>query len=957
MADGRLRVIGVPPCGAGLRKALARWVAEGTVVTALDDSKLSAVRRMLPSDVEFDISPIGELVGRFLTMLGEPIARLCPRSQLLATVDLVCKELPSDSPLAASARFRGTADLIVERLGELRDWNLSSDVLRTLVATEKLGAKLDSLTWIDEAVRRIMEETNRQFAADRVERCLSIPPSVQVPIKRVVAAVGSAEKPVYEQWLRWLTGFGIEVVVLVDWLPGGHHLFPASSRCADRIGVSVTTGKAEAPWYASLFTDKSSSDSPEIEIVSAADPLSEAEWAMRGCIARINAGVMPHRIGVFARSADSYGPLLLASASRLGVSLSANINAPLLTNGFAALTLQTLKTLAGDDVRAIGRLGQSSYLRTGQTQNDDLRAAVREAFSKGSEQWAHLATWAAGQGSELDWLRHVLQWREHALSSRTNLSGWLMRLRDLVGGTQMVDFAADPEAATVQRDVRAQTVLQRSIGDMAYVYDREGRPELSLLGFVQYANELWEGETVVLDGAPNGVRFVTNTDSLTEFDTLFVVGMLEGTLPKRRKEDPILFDDDRAELSSLLGKRLPDSKDSAIQERDEFVRICASASTRIVFSYPQTDDSRDNVPAFYLDEVARACPKTTRLVRPRSHFVPLKEECVSPADVAIRTALDGPRAPFEQPVLHDEAAKAAVRPVFEAGVSPEELSRALVCPFQAAMRYRLRVVAPARRRLMRSLRDLPSVARLGLVGSKRQATEEMGRAIDEYLLEMYPEFETWELEMLRAAARRLADEWIDREFMSRELWRQDGETTQTDVGLDEGGLKNDLKVGGKHVKLRGRVSSLTQRHGYSVIRFFDSTAPSLSEITELPEDNEDAFMYGLYLMAQLYLPQRNPAVEVDSMDGKRILAGFKEIRRDLKKDPMAGLDVVRVSDSRDVFFQNVKNRLRQSIDVLDAAEMQAKPGKHCEPCPYGELCRVSSVFGEVNDPFEEGSGE
>jgi hypothetical protein len=89
------------------------------------------------------------------------------------------------------------------------------------------------------------------------------------------------------------------------------------------------------------------------------------------------------------------------------------------------------------------------------------------------------------------------------------------------------------------------------------------------------------------------------------------------------------------------------------------------------------------------------------------------------------------------------------------------------------------------------------------------------------------------------------------------------------------------------------------------------------------------------------------------MDGKRILAGFKDIRRDLKKDPLSGIDVVRVSDSRDVFFQNVKNRLRQSVEVLTVGEMQAKPGRHCEPCPYGELCRVSSVFGEANDVFEE----
>jgi hypothetical protein len=207
--------------------------------------------------------------------------------------------------------------------------------------------------------------------------------------------------------------------------------------------------------------------------------------------------------------------------------------------------------------------------------------------------------------------------------------------------------------------------------------------------------------------------------------------------------------------------------------------------------------------------------------------------------------------------------------------------------------------------------------------------------------------------MLGAAARRLAEEWVTREFKARDLWKEDGETTWAGVSLEEHGLRNELKVGDRKLKLRGKATSLTQRKGYSVLRFFDSSTPDLMETTEVAEDNEDAFLYGLYLMVQLHLPQRNPTVEVDGMDGKRILAGFKDIRRTLGHDPGAGLEVVRVSDSRDVFFQNVMNRLRQSVDVLERADMQAIPGRHCEPCPYGELCRVSSVFGEIDDPFSE----
>jgi hypothetical protein len=335
--------------------------------------------------------------------------------------------------------------------------------------------------------------------------------------------------------------------------------------------------------------------------------------------------------------------------------------------------------------------------------------------------------------------------------------------------------------------------------------------------------------------------------------------------------------------------------------------------------------------------------------------VPLAEDCLATSDVLVRAALDGSRTSPEPPSLTTDAAKEAVRPQFETGVSPEELARALVCPFQSSMRYRMRLIAPARRRLMRSLRDLPSIARLTADGDRDTAEANMSRAIDDYLQEIYPEFEPWELAMLGAAAKRLADEWVEREFRSRELWREEGETTLSDVSLDLEGLRSEVKVGGQKIRLKGRAASLTKRENYSVLRFFDSTTPLLTEIAEVPEDNEDAFLYGLYLMAQLGLPQRNPAVEVDGMDGKRILAGFKDIRNYVKHDPKSGLEVVRISDSRDVFFQNVVNRLRSAVAVLEKSDMEAKPGRHCEPCPYGEMCRVSSVYGEGNDPFAEGS--
>jgi hypothetical protein len=255
---------------------------------------------------------------------------------------------------------------------------------------------------------------------------------------------------------------------------------------------------------------------------------------------------------------------------------------------------------------------------------------------------------------------------------------------------------------------------------------------------------------------------------------------------------------------------------------------------------------------------------------------------------------------------------------------------------------------------MRSLRDLPADARLAILKEPEKARLQIDIEIEKYLQSMYSELDGWELSMLRAAATRMADEWIEREFRARELWGRAGEQTHTSVKLGEHGLRNDPRVGGRTVRLEGDATSMTTTDEYTVLRFFDSSTPDLREVQDLPEDNEAAFLYGLYLLAQYHLDQHNPMVEIDGMDGERVLAGFPPSVDDMQRSPGEGFNVHRVADRPVVFFKNLKDRLRVAVETLDSAEMQARPGRHCESCSYGELCRVSSDFGEVGDPFEGG---
>lgn len=959
MSDGRIRAIGVPPSGPGLARALAQVAVEGSVVTSLDDARLATLKALVPAERELEFAPIGSLVSRFLTMIGEPVRVLCPRGQLQATIDIVCRDLPIDSPFAESSRFAGTAGLIRERLGELRDWCISPDelALATTNSSGTLQQKLDSLAEIDRKVRAILDETNRCFVSDQIERCLDIPPQMRVPIKRLVVDAGSVEKPIYERWLQWVSRLGTEVVVLVDEPIGDGRLFAASRRVCERLGVQSEPSTRETPWYAALFTYEKTDRSPSIEIVSAPDPLYESEWIVRGCLKLLTEGHLPHQIAVFARDSESYAPLLQSAADRLGLPMSAGLTVPLLSNGFACLILDILEALSGNDVRAIARIAHSSYIGASPTVHAAVTKASREAYASGHGQWEAIHKWADAQTEEYQWLVRLLRWRDSAAGSRGSLTTWWMRLRELVEGTKIIDLAADGSAFTKPRDTNAQQVLQRSIKDCCFIYDRTGRPELALGSFVELARSLWKEETVYVSGKTNGINLISTTQALAKYRCVFVAGMLEGTLPRRLAEDPILFDTERRAIADLLGRnvRLPSSVDRASAERDEFVRICASASDRIVFSFPETDDNRDNVPAFYLDEIQRACPtKNSKTLHTRSQIVPNQDACLSEVDRKIRTALDGPRSQRLSPELSSDAARATIRPDFEAGITPEHVSLAVTCEFHAVMRHALRLFPPMRRRLMRSLRDLPSVAGLATTKDQDEARKILRGAVDSYMQDAYTELEPWESSMLRAAGERLAEEWADREFRSREVWSVPEEETWVGVSLGERGLRHEVKIDGKTIRLRGEASSLTQRPTYTVMRFFDGSAPNLRDSSEYEDDKEAQFLYGLYLMSQVHIGPRNPAVEIDGMNGKRILAGFDGGAAKAKRDPKHGLEVQCVAESRDLFFQQIKERLRDAVHLIDAARMRAIPGRHCNGCPYGEVCRVSSEFGESFDTNEGG---
>ena len=92
------------------------------------------------------------------------------------------------------------------------------------------------------------------------------------------------------------------------------------------------------------------------------------------------------------------------------------------------------------------------------------------------------------------------------------------------------------------------------------------------------------------------------------FDAVFVPGMAEGLFPQKTLEDPLLLDQEKAQLPPGSLRELRLRKDQAAEERMRLRLAIAAAGESFTASYPRMDaaDARPRVPSFYALEIARA---------------------------------------------------------------------------------------------------------------------------------------------------------------------------------------------------------------------------------------------------------------------------------------------------------------------------------------------------------------
>lgn len=963
-----VRLFRVTPGAHTLRELLTPLLTgSGEIrLTAFDGGRLALCRDLFDHLAHVEVCEFGQAVGLVLAERQGNAPMLPPRGLIVSALSEACRELDEDSPFFKAKNFAGFHRVLARSWETLRTYRVDLPI----PTDNALREKTEALAGIYSRAEQLLNQLGRKFNADAMAACPESEPA-ELPFTRIVIVAGSEYRPAEFDWLEWLASTGVQVDIIAEQHANREatgslfgdaektgELFAESNRIEARFGPSRPFSRAN-PLAKLVFAESDTTTDFDCEILETPDILSECEWVLRRAHEKADGNMAG--VAVFCRSLESYGPILQSAADRLGIPLSVSRRFPLMATSMARTILEVLKACSSNDVRDLTRLARSSYFPIGSLKTrTDFDQTCRLAFREGHLAWQSITDWSGDVSEEKErptWLKDLLAWRKEAMEERATIEGWRERLIQLSMLPSLTELTKDAESVDDtmtnrlhRRDQHAVTAMLRSLAYDASVDRISARRQLSLSEFYRLARRLWEHEEVSLEPIEGGIQVVSSAAAISAVETLFVMGMLEGEFPRRRSEDALFTDDELRQLSSE--ERIPNSEDIARAERDEFYRACCAPSGALVLSYPRVDDDRDNVPAFYLEEIKRVVGpiQPTRLLR--SKLVP--EEPILPADRRLKAALDAPSAWPPAPALQTLAAQKIARGSDEA-YFPHELADAFQCPFRYFARFRLDLHPSQERLRWGSLSHLPRVAKLAEMPDPETAKRRLKETIDDHLGNLIADTMPHDHKLMQAGAHRLIGDWVDREFQAQKIWPRDTVNTHN-VGFEYGPLRAKIKLrDGRFVQLKGEVAAVSMRGDLEVVHLYKSRDP----VADAGAEGESKFHPHEQLEMGIYLLMRGqrdrPAgVEIDHAHGRRLVAvGTAQFpRQDIKAEMRT---TAFEGHERSELLAGMVDRIQIAVSRIESGEITPMPEEsRCHFCDFGELCRRSHRFSEVDDdPFFE----
>ena len=500
--------------------------------------------------------------------------------------------------LAASARFGGFADSLLATLAELESGlvdpdELDDDLARLYAAYR---AELDRVgLWDRDLLRR--------YAAERVAS------ELEAWDGRPVFAYGF-EDLTGAEWglLEGLAGRG-EVHVSLPYEPG-RAAFASLQRTVEDLSGLADGAIEELPPRAaehahpalahlerSLFED-SPGPAPPIEgairFFEGAGARGVLELVGREIADLVAAGTKPEEIALVVPSLDRWRAPLETALGGAGIPYALDGSEPLGQTAFGQALLALLRfAWLGGERRDLYAFLRSPYSGFARSNVDYLEGRLRGRAVNAGEQ-AEAETVRFRDGQPLPVLE-ALRSAPGPIASVRSLAASMLRAAHGLDAPPVGDHA--------RQDLRAYEAVAKLLVELDAWQE---------LGESVAPDELFaalERGQVRGDGTSDAGR-VPVLDLLRartrHFEYVFVLGLEEGSLPRRGISSPFLDDDHRRELESRTGARLV-RPDAVSRERYLFYTACTRAKRRLyLVREAATDEGSPREPSPFWDEVRSA---------------------------------------------------------------------------------------------------------------------------------------------------------------------------------------------------------------------------------------------------------------------------------------------------------------------------------------------------------------
>jgi hypothetical protein len=416
---------------------------------------------------------------------------------------------------------------------------------------------------------------------------------------------------------------------------------------------------------------------PNVTVVAAPSRHAEVVEVGRRIRDRLAGGTRPERIAILCRDLGAYRELIEDVCERYGIRVGFRAGRPLLAHGVVQWIVRLLRAAATDlsreDLAAClqsayaRRPGDAARLLDGLGYRDERSLPLERCIAREEVRLEHLCAGAGPERARVRAAAALARLRQHAPA----LVAAVARLRALatprrVGAhvTALADalraFRLRIRADARARDGAALATLGDLLAELACVCDRlDGERPVPLAAFVARLLTAADGLQVDVPAwEANRVRALAIADARgLDFDTVFVLGLDDGTFPAARAEDGWLDDRMRAEVNrhaaAVLRDALgPDVGDAplgrVLRGREElraedpflFYLALSMAEREVVLGYP-THDAAGNplVRSPYVDEVLALVPQALATGAPRRSLVPEPDDCRAPAELVDRAVL------------------------------------------------------------------------------------------------------------------------------------------------------------------------------------------------------------------------------------------------------------------------------------------------------------------------------